>query len=162
MSQQVVTIPLNQLLRTPRRRRRQRRTRRQNRQLNPASQSKIQQLTASVQKLEGVVTKALQPKAEAKQKFFLVKQSYEKSPDFIIPPSDKKDTRRKMGKESIDMLGNEVKRAIVGGGGEVIYNEGALHCHFEILAPGSNHADIDDMLSSLNLGHSSKGSTSQA
>ncbi|APG77350.1 hypothetical protein [Xinzhou nematode virus 6] len=162
MSQQV-TIPLSDLIQQSQRtrRRRQRRTRRQLPKNNLASKQ-IQQLAQSVAKLEGAVQKVLQPKQEVKQKFFLLKRPDEKQPTFIIPPSDKKDCRRKMGQESINVLAEEIKKSIKGGGGDIVYNDGALHCHIEILAPGHDHPDLDEMLSSLNISNSSKGATSSA
>lgn len=162
MSSQTVQIPLSTLLATSNRRRRQRRTRRPRPKKNPVSSIKLQQLTESVQKLEGAVQKVLQPKTTPEQKFFLVKRPDERDPNFIIPPADKKDCRRKMGLESIQKLAKEISRSVTGGGGDIVYNDGAIHCHFEIMAPGHDSHDFDVMLASLNINNPGKGTSSTA
>lgn len=144
-----VRVPVSALLnnqqllprqRTPRRRPR---TRRQPRraQVNN-SNNKLDQLQKSVENLSKLVIDDKKKSLPKEEKFYLVKQASESSPQLIVLPEDKKDARYKMGKESIVKLANEIKRLITAGAGSVIVHEGEIITTLHSLAP-INHLDFD-------------------
>lgn len=125
-----VRVPVAALLQqqqpAPFPRRTVRRTRRRPQPRRNGQQTQFNQLSKAIQQLSKLVVDDKKKNQPKPQKYFLTRQPNESPSALIVLPSDKKDVRYNMGKESIAKMAAEAAKLIKAGAGSAVEVNGQL------------------------------------